>query len=41
MRRILRNPILRDERTTLVTDALGALALFVLLLAALHLPVFT
>lgn len=40
MRRIFRTYLPHDERTALIADALGALALFVLLLVALHLPVF-
>ncbi len=40
MRRLLRNPPIAGPRAALVTDALGAMALFVLLLAALHLPLF-
>jgi len=35
-----RPPFRNTENATLVADALGALALFVLLLAALHLPLF-
>ncbi|WP_333830681.1 hypothetical protein [Pararhodobacter sp.] len=35
-----RHPFRNSERAALIADALGAMALFVLLLAALHLPVF-
>lgn len=38
MRQNQRPSLRQDERKTLLADALGALALFVLLLAALHLP---
>ncbi|KPQ08080.1 MAG: hypothetical protein HLUCCA12_03120 [Rhodobacteraceae bacterium HLUCCA12] len=41
MRHFLRPNLKNDERAVLLGDALGALALFVLLLAALHLPVLT
>jgi len=40
MRSSKRPPFRNAEHATLVGDALGALALFVLLLAALHLPLF-
>lgn len=38
MRRLLQNPLIRDDRTAMLADALGVMALFLLLVAALHLP---